>query len=245
MVQSSIFDYLILPVDQAADIPHVVINEQARTLSRGMQQNQTISLSTLGGSTYFVPSSIYNNRGRLEFTGTPGSAVSVKVPNSIRFVKLTNQTTQDINLDSTGGSSLGVVQVYPGQTIQALVETTSITVYSTNLKYIGFSVSGPLSAAQEALRWVPEIDVNFKSGLPGGTVSVGVNPAASAVFPIKKNGTQFGTLTISTDGSGTFASTGDVSFTALTDVLSIETPSTADGSLASVGVTLPSMSVQT
>lgn len=78
---------------------------------------------------------------------------------------------------------------------------------------------------------------NFAS--PDSKGSVGTNPTATASYTVKKNGTTVGTISISTGGVFTFATSGGTSFSLNAgDRLTITAPSSQDATLADVGITL-------
>lgn len=83
------------------------------------------------------------------------------------------------------------------------------------------------------------ITVNFAANFAGSVGTVGTNPASTAVYTIQKNGGTVGTVSISTGGVFTFASTGGtaVSFTS-GDRMTIIAPNPQDTSLADVAITL-------
>src|SRR6185312_5912361 len=75
----------------------------------------------------------------------------------------------------------------------------------------------------------------FPANFAGSGGSVGTNPTSSAVFTVQKNGSTIGTITISTGGAFTFATTGGSSKTvAKDDRIAIVAPSPQDSTLADV-----------
>lgn len=77
--------------------------------------------------------------------------------------------------------------------------------------------------------------VSFATDMAGSQVVVGANPAASAEYSLTKNGVEFATLTIATNGTPTFA--GETSFGA-GDVLRVIAPNPRDETLSGVSMTL-------
>lgn len=73
----------------------------------------------------------------------------------------------------------------------------------------------------------------------GSYASVGTNPAATFILTVLKNGSSIGTITISTSGTATFATTGGLaqSFVA-GDLLSVQAPSTVDASIGRLRYTI-------
>lgn len=78
---------------------------------------------------------------------------------------------------------------------------------------------------------------NFAS--PNAYGSVGTNPTATATYTVKKNGSSIGTITISTAGVFTFATTSGAPITlAAGDRFTVTAPSSVDPTLADVSFTL-------
>jgi hypothetical protein len=101
---------------------------------------------------------------------------------------------------------------------------------------IGVFFPGQYLANQTVLLLPFERTVQFSANFSPSVAACGVNPTASAVFTINKNGTQVATVTFSTGGVATFASSG-ATFDA-GDVLTIVGQSSPDATLANVGMTL-------
>jgi len=100
-------------------------------------------------------------------------------------------------------------------------------------------VPGTYTAAQLLAPVSPTFACSIPADLAGTTVAVkGANPTASAVISLEKNGTEFGTITIATDGTATLASTSGATFNGTTDYLDIFAPASADTTLAGVSINL-------
>jgi hypothetical protein len=81
--------------------------------------------------------------------------------------------------------------------------------------------------------------MRFDANFAGSKGSVGVNPASTAVYTIYKNGVQCGTISISTSGVFTFASSsGNAVALNAQDRLTVIAPNPQDGALSDVGFTL-------
>lgn len=72
----------------------------------------------------------------------------------------------------------------------------------------------------------------------GAVYDVGINPTASFVLTVAKNGATIGTITVATDGTATFATTGGGETFAVGDVLTVTGPGTADATIANSAFTL-------
>lgn len=80
--------------------------------------------------------------------------------------------------------------------------------------------------------------VTFPDDFAGSVGDIGTNPSASFVLGVQKNGSSVGSITISTGGSFTFATTGSAVSFAIGDQLKIVGPGTADSTAANVSITL-------
>lgn len=108
--------------------------------------------------------------------------------------------------------------------------TTQITNYN-----IGSFIPGQYSDNQVLMLIPVERTVFFATNFVPSVAAVGTNPTATATFTIKQNGTQFGTLTVSTSGVCTFSSTA-ATFNA-GDVLTVIGQSSPDVTMANLGIT--------
>lgn len=104
------------------------------------------------------------------------------------------------------------------------------------LRYdVSCSVSGKPTASQKILIF-PAV-IPFTINANGHSWKCFTNPTANAAFLCQKNGTTFGTLTVSTAGALTLTSFSATSF-AVGDYLTILAPSSVDATLADFGITL-------
>lgn len=103
---------------------------------------------------------------------------------------------------------------------------------------ISMFLPGTYTASQTVLLLPLERQVRFAAALVPSTASCGTASTSSAVFSLKKNGTQFGTLTFSTGVvTGVYASTLGTTFAA-GDILTIVAPASGDATLANIGLIL-------
>ncbi len=79
--------------------------------------------------------------------------------------------------------------------------------------------------------------VTFLDDWAGAVGDVGTNPTSSFVLDVQKNGSAVGTVTISTGGAFTFATTGAAVSFAIGDQIKIIAPVTADATVANVSIT--------
>lgn len=81
--------------------------------------------------------------------------------------------------------------------------------------------------------------MTLAANFAGAATYVGTNPGSSFVLTVKKNGSSVGTVTISTLGVFTLATSGGTAVSlAAGDRLTLEGPAVADASVANVGLTL-------
>lgn len=93
---------------------------------------------------------------------------------------------------------------------------------------------GVLADSALCLRHTFPVVVDFPAVLSGSYSKAGAAATAETVFSVKKNGSEFGTITFAISGAtGTFAAASATSFAA-GDVLTIVAPASADATLADV-----------
>jgi hypothetical protein len=103
------------------------------------------------------------------------------------------------------------------------------------------SVPGKPSAGQLVLIYTAEATETFPANFtaPQSYGSLGVNPTATAVYQIFKNTTNVGTVSISTSGVFTFATTSGAAFTLNAgDRFTMVAPGSQDATLSDVSITL-------
>lgn len=81
-------------------------------------------------------------------------------------------------------------------------------------------------------------DFTLADDFAGSRGNVGTNPTATAAFDVAKNGSSIGSISISTGGVFTFATTGGGVTMTAGDRLTITNPSPADATLADVAIVL-------
>jgi hypothetical protein len=104
-----------------------------------------------------------------------------------------------------------------------------------------FATTTPTSSEPLVLYCVPNA-LKFPADFAGSTGAIaasGTNPAASFVMPVFKNATQIGTITISTSGVFSFATTGGLEqLVAANDVIRILGPAIPDTTITNITATL-------
>lgn len=102
---------------------------------------------------------------------------------------------------------------------------------------IGFYYSGLPSDAQEMLRLKVTRGFTIPDGATGSNAEARVASTGNVACSIKRNGTEFATVTFNASATGVFAQTGDETFVE-DDVLTVVAPATADDTLEDMGFML-------
>lgn len=99
-------------------------------------------------------------------------------------------------------------------------------------RYGGFAVGG-ISAGEVLMDHVVTLAHSLPANFAGSQASVGTNPAATWTGNVYKNGVLIGTLSISTGGVVTWATTGGTAVALIPgDVVTLVAPAVSDGSIA-------------
>lgn len=179
----------------------------------------------------------------LRFTGTLTAARTVTVPARAKLVLAENATTGGylLNLKTPSGTSIVFSSgdrklIYGnGTTLLVIAEFSSLG----GLPYdIGGTIVGQPAGGAILLRYPSPRAIRFPSGMVGSRGVAGTAATASAVFSIRKNGTQFATMSFAGGAStATFTAASDTDF-AGGDVLTVVSPNPADSTLADIGFSL-------
>jgi len=175
---------------------------------------------------------------------TAGLAIAFKAANANTgpsTVNVSSLGTKNITKLGTmalqGGEILAgqiIFCIYDGvqfQMVDAQDRPDRLASFLPGLPNAGQSVMG------YAVAWPLTFPANFAS--PQSYGHCDTNPTATAVYTIYKNGSNVGTITISTSGIFTFATTGGVSFSCNpNDFIEVVAPGSQDATLANVGFTL-------
>ncbi len=133
-------------------------------------------------------------------------------------------------------SAKGQANGYAALDASGLVPTAQLPALPAPYDVLAFYPGSPVGTALLTKLVIPRA-VTFPVGLAGSRGHVGANPAAGVTLSIKQNGTQIGTVTISTAGAFSFSFAAAVTMAA-GDVLTVYNQAVADGSLADVSLTL-------
>lgn len=102
---------------------------------------------------------------------------------------------------------------------------------------LGLSIVGKPTASEVLIVHAIAENLAFPANFSGSRGSCGINPTASFVLTLKKNGTTIGTITISTTGTFTFSTSGTAVSLVPGDVLTLHAPATADATADQIAVT--------
>ena len=172
------------------------------------------------------------------FTGDVANNILVGVITALTAAKMTiGGTDGDVIVDDTAGES---VTISKWTSKRATLNDIGIGSGSGNSYYdlrFGFS-STP--ASDEVLDiFVTGREITLPANLSGSVGSVVTNPTSSFVLLLKDDGTTIATITVSTSGTFTFATTGGTSqIVAVGSLLSLVAPTTVDATVADLTMTI-------
>lgn len=166
--------------------------------------------------------------------------LNVPAEGSYYCVYNNNGSGYNVNVQVTGGGGAGVT-VADGAVKLIYCDGTDCQQISNATEFkdvvFGFYVPGAPTDALECLRLTMTHAVTFPSGLTGSQSKASTASTGTVAFSVKKNGTEFGTITFTTSATGTFAAASATSL-AIGDQLTVVAPATADSTLADIGISL-------
>jgi len=220
----------------------------------------SISGTTQIGAITDVQAAINSKVSTIQNNGTPVTSSS-GVINLIPGTNITLTTYGDgITIASTGGGSgmsnpmtaagdliVGGTSGAPTRLAAGVAERFLMS-NGAGLSYqyipvrLVSAVIGKPAAGQEVLIFAVDMAMTFPAnftGAVGGFGPNGAHPAATAVYSVYSGSTLIGTVTVSTSGVFTFATTGGISQAVSAGMMvAILAPSVQDAALASVAITL-------
>lgn len=167
------------------------------------------------------------------------TARNIIVPINTKLYLFANDTAQSLTLKTSGGSGVAVAA---GDKAVLYCDGTNVVEYAYVVTAVepfdvGCTVAGTPGNAQECLRIPMVRDVSFPASMTGSQSKAGTASTGNVAFSVKKNGTEFATITFNTTATGVFAAASATSLTA-GDQLTIVAPATADSTLADIGIML-------
>jgi hypothetical protein len=165
-----------------------------------------------------------------------------------RFISVANTGPGDLHVKTDSGSFTDTVPA-EGRRLYFISGTdvyilssfgTSTQTASMSYEASVFIADQPSAGNKEVLRLPIAQDVTFSGNFSGSRASCRLLPAADAIFTVKRNNTPIGDVTFKADGNHVFTTINGgspIQFTA-GQVLTIESPTAQDASLADVGINL-------
>lgn len=181
---------------------------------------QTLVWNTAVPSTYTLPS-------------TP--------PSAQWFVILRNTGTGALTVSRNGltiDSRTANLTLYQGDSVMISTDNTNYLSSSARPLSFGIFVPSTMSNAQVLMYLKMDRPCIFPASAPNSLAAASIAATGSTTITLKKNGASFCTVVFAASGTtGTFTQAADATFAA-GDLLEIDGPATADGTLANVGITL-------
>jgi hypothetical protein len=194
----------------------------------GAAANLTVAQNS-GAAIYTDGTNYFTSRGSGGGSTTFGTDIATIDPTHQKVIGLNT-----VPLDTA-------VSLTDGMTWQYNASTSKwVPVFDRATRPVSAVVGKP-AAGQLVLIYTAEATETFPANFatPNSYGSCGVNPTSSAIYSVYKNTTAVGTVTISTSGVFTFATTSGAAFTLNAgDRLTMVAPGSQDTTLADVGITL-------
>ena len=145
------------------------------------------------------------------------------------------QTALDAKVDDSQISSFGASLI---DDADAAAARNTLGLAAAKTRLISFFFTTTPTSSEVLLLYTACEAISLADDFAGSVGDVGTNPTASFVLDVQKNGSSVGTITISTGGAFTFATTGGAVSLASGDQIKIVAPSSADATCANVSITL-------
>lgn len=216
----------------------VTINDAINALDLAITASLSVDCSA--GGTISITTSQGQRNVRLNLTGTPAAAFVLLLPAVPRILAIANGTGTAVTVKNATGAT---VDVPAGK--QGLVHAsgTGVTLVGAALVDGAYdfgmtALATPMASALLGKVVLPRA-VSLPANFTGARGHVDTNPTASFVITVTHNGTAIGTVTISTAGAFTFATSGGAAVSlAAGDIIRFVAPATPDATIAGIGLTL-------
>ncbi len=227
LVQGTVIDKdLSEPPGGEADGDSYIVGATSSSSSDWNGHDNDIAYYKSSGYIYLTPRSgwlywVEDEARYYLFLSESDGWVTLESISAERFTDL-NDTPADYS-----GQAYRVARINSGENALEFVE---------NSYDIGAFFNGSPGASQVLLRLPMVRAVRFADDFAGSEAKVGVDPAAQAVFLIKKDGVEFAQMTFAGGATtATFATDSGLEDFAAGDVLTVEAPDSPDADLQSIG----------
>ena len=174
---------------------------------------------------------------------TGGHILNVPAKKSFYVVRNGQAVAVDLTVQVTGGGGANVT-IAQGALAYVYCDGTDVIQVAAGAGGVEFKdyvvatyIGGAPTASQEILRFVATHAITFASGMGGSYSKASTASTGTPVFSVKKNGTEFATITFTTSATGVVTSSTDTSFAA-GDQLTIVAPASPDATLVDIAVSL-------
>jgi VCBS repeat-containing protein len=146
----------------------------------------------------------------------------------------------DSQAEAGGLAVLGAANAAAVRAAAGLVIGTDVQAYNANItnRIIAFFFTTTPTDDEVLCLYNAAESITLADDFAGSVGDVGTNPTASFVLDVQVNGASVGSITISTGGAFTFATTGGSVALVSGDQLKVVAPSSADATIANVSITL-------
>lgn len=238
----------ITEIGESQNNKYVTINNAIVALEQAA--NRGLSNSSVGAGPWAVTEAEATRY--FVFRASGGSAdFNITMPSTINavntsrvFTVMNEDSTYNATVKASSGAGASIV-LAPGesgsfyQSFEDVYLLSKGTTTAVDPPYdVGLYIPGQPGDGAEVFKFVAVRAVEWPDDFAGSYGHVGTNPTSSAAFTVKKNGSTIGSITISTGGTFTFATTGAETTLAAGDRLTIEAPTPQDATLADVGFNL-------
>jgi hypothetical protein len=207
--------------------------------------NEPLIVDSSANGDVIVPILDFVRYGALRIAGHTAE-IDLVVPDEIdddpllisqRIINIYNEEVYPINVRTVADAGYTVVAPYSSKLV--LVDGDDVVPLATNPPHtVGLYSFGTPGASDVMLRYNFVESVTYANEFLGSIGEIATNPTGSFVMTVEKNGVGVGSITISTGGAYTFATTGaEVQFD-YGDVLTVTAPVAPDATAAGISATL-------
>lgn len=215
----------------------VTVNDAIDALDRALTETSVLDC-TIGG-TITATNAQVRRSVRLDLQGTPAAAFTLTLPALPRVLVLSNGTGQTATVGNATGAT---IDVEDGATVLIVSTGTGVLLVGSaggGVYDFGMVAAATPTASEVLAKVVVPRAITLAADLAGSYGHVDTPPAAGFVIDVQKNATSIGTITIATDGSFSFATTGAAAvMVAAGDVIRFQAPAAVDAAIAGIAVTL-------